>query len=253
MPLKAKVTSLDAVDEKFRGEYTKGDDGAFYLNVDGVDDMPALAGLRRKNAELLDEKKKIEAELKLFGDYTPASIAELKKKAEAGGSKDVKELEEKLRQTSENAQKEILKAQEESRTSAAAAETYFRESEITRVLGLDNVRGNPALIAHVMEKSVKVEKGADGKFRAVVVDGQGNARIKNSQGESFGLVDLALELKEKQEYGGAFASSGNSGSGAPNLGGGGGGGGQTTVKAENGILRVNPDDVVSGKTNVVTA
>lgn len=46
MALQAVVDSLDTVAEPLRGEYAAGKDGKFYLNLEGGDALPFVAGLR---------------------------------------------------------------------------------------------------------------------------------------------------------------------------------------------------------------
>lgn len=246
MALAAKVTSLDAVPEAFRGEYKKSDDGSFYLDVNGVDDMPAVIGLKRSKQEILDEKKKVEDKLKAYGDDTPEKVAEYKKAAEGKEPKDVKELQQKLDQVTQNAQREIQAAKDEAATATKSAEDYFAESEVTKAL--NELKGSSELLGHVMREAIKVER-VNGKMVAKVIK-DGTARIKDAAGNPFTVLDLAAELKADPKYGRAFEPTGTTGSGAEattitdvN--------GITTVRPGNdGIVRADPEAVLSGKTVV---
>lgn len=54
--------AFNALDEGVRGLYTEKD-GAYVLGVDGLPDIPDVAGLKANNAAILSEKKKLEADL----------------------------------------------------------------------------------------------------------------------------------------------------------------------------------------------
>ncbi|HEX7048648.1 MAG TPA: hypothetical protein VF188_00430 [Longimicrobiales bacterium] len=217
--LKAVLTSLDGVDETVKGFYTRADDGRYVLNVSGVDEMPAVVGLKRAKNELLDEKKQLQAKLEAFGDLTPEKVEELRKAAEGKGAsadKKVQELEAKLAEVSKAAQLEIQKAKDEAEKARQAYHNSFIEGEIVKALA--EVKGSPKLLTDVMKRAVQV-KEQDGKLAVVVLGKDGQPRIKDSQGNPFGLVDLAMELREDPEYGRAFEPSGKTGSGAPADGG----------------------------------
>lgn len=233
--LKAVLDSLDGVDESLHGFYKAGDDGKFVLNVTGIDQMPAVAGLKAKNTELLDEKKTVQEQLKAFGDVTPDDIAELRKKAEGKGSntdaaKRVTELETQLEEVKKNAKAEVEKAQTEAASARDSYVNSFLDSEIVEALARKEVDGSPVLLKSVMRGRMTA-KEVNGKLVPVVLGEDGKTeRIKDSQGNPMTAVDLALELKEDPQYGRAFAPSGNSGSGADSnpTGGGGSGGAKTS-------------------------
>ena len=231
MAVKAKVASLDGVDEALKGHYTEGDDGAFYFSVEGIEEMPAVRGLKNKNTELLDKYVKLKEQHDGLG-VTPEELEELRKRAEGAGSgKKADEIraeyETKLKQTSEQAQREIQAAKEAAEAEQAAARQYFQNGEITRAIS--EQKGVPDLLAHVVEKHVKVERGDDGAFSLKVIGKDGQPRIKDSAGNPYSLDDLVGELKQDPKYGRAFEAEGRSGSGAPPTGGS--GGGTKTVRA----------------------
>lgn len=228
MALKAVLPSLDGVDESLKSQYTKNDtDGRFYLAVEGIDEMPAVVGLRQAKQTLLDEKKKLESQVKALGVSTPEEVQALKDAAAKGNSEKVTELENKLRQASESAQREIASAKEAAEKESAAARQYFENGEITRAIGAH--KGEVDLLAHVVRQSIKTERGDDGAFRLQVLGKDGQPRIKDSSGAAFGLDDLVGELKAHPVYARAFPASGTTGSGAAPTGGGGGGGGGAVV------------------------
>lgn len=248
MALKAVLASLDGLAEALQGEYTKNEqDGRFYLNVEGVDEMPAVKGLKAKNGELLDEKKAVQAKLEAFGDFTPEKIAEMKEAAGKDSSKRVQELEDKLAKASEAAQREIATAKEAAEKERGAARGYFKSAEIARAASA--LKGDPELLEPFIGKHVDVIE-QDGRFALKVLGPDGQARIKDSGGNAFTIDDLVGEFKANPKYGGFFAADGKTGSGAnPNSNGGGGGNG-STVRVENGVIRADPAKVASGEITV---
>ena len=74
MAMKAVLDSLDGVNSAFHGEYKKGEDGKFYLDVEGGEDTGALK--RAKDHEK-KERQRAEKELKAAQEAAEALQAEL--------------------------------------------------------------------------------------------------------------------------------------------------------------------------------
>lgn len=235
MALKAKLATLDGLNEAVQAEYTKGDDGQFYLDVQGVDDMPAVAGLRRKNTELMDEVKGVKRVLKrheliedrIVEDDLDAALGGLKEKATKkpeGGDKKLedarKEWEAEKAAISTNAQKEVAKAKEEAAAELEAARNYFLDGEVTRAVAAQ--KGVPELLGHIIRGHLDVQRGEDGRFSLRVLGADKQPRIKDSAGNPFTLDDLVGELKADPKFGRAFESSGTTGGGATQPAPGGG-------------------------------
>lgn len=202
MALKAVVASLDGLEEPIQALYKPATDGRYFLDVEGVDDMPAVSGLKAKNSELLGKLAQAKEQLGAFGDMTPDTVAELREAAQKAGGERVQELEQKLAQASAAAQREIQAAKEEAEAEASAARAYFRKSEAVRAISAQ--RGAPSLVAHVVESRTKVVKGEDGQFGLVVLGSDGQPRIKDSGGNPFTVDDLVSELKVHDEFYRAF-------------------------------------------------
>jgi Skp family chaperone for outer membrane proteins len=248
MAIKAVLASLDGLDESLHAHYEKGDDGRFYAVVEGVDEMPAVAGLRQAKQTILDEKKQLEKKIEALGVSDPSEIEELRNAAKANSGKQVEELQAKLAQASENAQKEIAKAKEEAEAERQAARTYFKQGEVTRAISA--AEGTPELLSHVVDQYIDVARGDDGKFSLRVLGKDGQPRIKDSQGNAFGLDDLVSELKQDPKYGRAFKPEGKSGSGATQTAGG-GGGGKTVRSGDMDAFGANLEAIAKGEVTVV--
>jgi hypothetical protein len=211
--LPARVAALDAVAEAFRGEY-KAIDGAFYLDVGGIEEMPAVVGLKKSQLALLDEKKTLKAQVDAFG-ATPEEVADLRKKAEGkgGGSEKVTELEAKLAQVSTEAQKAVSAAKDEVAKAVSAADTYYIEGELAKAAGKHGARLH--MIGHELREGARAEKDANGKYvRVAILGPDGQPRIKDAAGNPYSLEDRVLDLKKAPEWAGAFEPDGQGGSGA---------------------------------------
>lgn len=71
--MKAVLESLDGVDKSFHGEYEQGEDGKFYLTLEGVDQHPATKPLEGAMRRVKDDNKKISKER----DEVKTRLAEL--------------------------------------------------------------------------------------------------------------------------------------------------------------------------------
>lgn len=255
MTLRAVVASLEDIPEAVREEYKEGDDGRFYLQVHGVDEMPAVRGLKQNKTDLLREKKELQEQLDAIG-MTPEEIAELKERAESAGDEDVEavrnELQGKIDSVQKKAKEEIEAAQRKADDAVAAAENYFIESTVNEALS--EHEGNPKLLSHVLRDQIKAERveGDNGrmKFRAVVLGEDGQPRIKSSSGDPFTPSDLAAEFREKPDYAGAFKGTGNVGSGTEPTGGGGPAGSKKVSWGDDRAISENLEDIAAGKVAV---
>lgn len=80
MAMKRVLESLDGLSEDMQKEYKKGDGNKFYLLVEGDEELNTLRAAKDK---ILDEKKKLQERLALFGDADPEAVKEaIAKKAE---------------------------------------------------------------------------------------------------------------------------------------------------------------------------
>lgn len=254
MALEGHLKSLDGVDEALRAHYTEKDDGTFELAVNNVESLRAVQGLKNKNAELLDTNVKVKKQLEALGVETPEEIEGLRQKLEEAGKKDsggdqrVKELEAKLAQASENAQKEIAKAQEAAKAKEQAAQQYFLDGELTRAI--TSKKGKPHMLARELKDHLKVDLTDDGAFTAKVIGKDGQPRIKDSAGNAYTVEDLVEEYKANPEWGGAFEAEGRSGSGAPPTGGNGTGSVKSVRANDREAFGANIEAIAKGEVTV---
>ncbi|PHK92885.1 hypothetical protein CR162_21620, partial [Pseudoroseomonas rhizosphaerae] len=171
MKLKAIVTSLDEVDEKYRDLYTQGADGKYRLDAEGVEDVTGL-----KTA--LENERKAVRDLKgRFSGIDADEYARLKaedaeratKKAKDEG--DWKALE---RQLLERHATELKTHQDRVGSLTSALETHLVDAQATAAIA--GARGVPQLLLPHVKSAVKVIE-EDGQFSVRVVDAVVSHRV----------------------------------------------------------------------------
>lgn len=244
MTLRAAYDSLDQVPEPLRGFYV-AQGSRVVLNVPDAEDVFA-AGLKAKNGELLGKVKSLSDK---FGDLDPEA-------ARAAMAK-VAEMEEKRQRDAgefDSLKGQLVKAhgEEKARLESQIKELndalYDAHASATLTTAISDADGYPIALEHHLRPFVKVEKNGKGKYEAVVVDENGNRRIKGGDGSPMTIKDLVAEFKAKPEYAFGFKGSGSSGGGAPS-GGRVSNGSGLTVTDMAGFLK-NIDGVAKGEVKV---
>lgn len=220
MALKAVLASLDGLSEALQGEYKKGEDGKYYLDVTDIEDAPAVAGLRQKYRDLLDEKKQLQRKYDELG-ITPDELAELRDKAANAGkgvnAEKLAEMEAKLAEVRKNAEKAIADAKAEAEKEREA----LRRTEKQRVIAtaIAEAKANTKL-GKLIDDMIDVRLRDDGTFETVVLK-DGQPRTKGLTADPMSVSDLLGELKESDDWSIFFAPEGKGGSGASPAGSGG--------------------------------
>jgi hypothetical protein len=83
-----------------------------------------------------------------------------------------------------------------------------------------------------------------------VVDGKGNPRIGDAQGNPMTIKQLVDELKQDPDFARNFEGSGSSGGGAPRSNAGGGGGVKTIAAGDNAAFLANLDGILDGSVKI---
>lgn len=213
--LNAVIDNLEAVDEAHRGFYERGQDGKFYLAVDGVDNLPAVSGLKANQQDLLTEKKRLQDKLDALKDVDPEEYRKLKKQMDDEARKKAKDegdFETRERQLIEKHTQELEKEQKRSEKLQGALEEALIDS--AAVKAIEKAGGNTTLLLPHVKDRVKIVEESDGSFSAQVVDAKGNPVVGDGKGNPMSVEQLIGTMKEDAAFGGAFKASGNSGSGA---------------------------------------
>lgn len=250
MALGAVLENLDGVDEALHSLYEEKD-GAFVLQVKGIDAHPQVRGLKSAYEKTQRKLEAAEGSLSAFGEITPEEIEELREQvAKAGGSDE--DFEAKLAdmktRIEAKAQKEIEKREARNKVLEGELERRLVDNELDQAIAdagfMEAYR--PAVRALLKERKPKLQEES-GKFSGVFPTDLDGIPGDHAIGD---FVGTWAKTDEAKAY---LPPSGRSGSGANEGLGGGGGGGSKTVVAENGIVRVDPSKVRSGEVTVVSA
>lgn len=191
-----------------------------------VTDLTASnTALNAKNRELLAEKKGWGTKrdfladklgIKLDDEDAIEQAAELLEAArnpdpgkKPAGGKDDKQVEKLRAQMAE----EIAKREKDAKAWQGRFESALLERELAEAIGAEN--GIPDLLLPMLRAQVRVVQDGD-TFRAQVVDSDGNERLAGAKPMT--TRQLVAGLKADDKFGGAFKSSGASGSGSTSSG-----------------------------------
>lgn len=219
------INSLEEVSEAWREEYAQQPNGKFKLkgdDFDGVDDIQGMKrALGQANNESGNRRKAIERWEKL--GKTPEEIEELLTNMQ---QQEQQKLEQKgqwdtlKNQILEQHKAEREKLQQERDAAMNEADSYIRETEITRELAAAKASAK-VLLPHVNAR-VKVERDDAGKRVLRVLGEDGKPRI-NGEGNFLKVADLIAEMRKDNEFARAFEGPNGHGGGAAAKDGGAGG------------------------------
>lgn len=207
MVMKAVLDSLDGVNTAFHGEYKKGDDGKFYLDLEGVEAHPATKPLENTMRNTKTELTKAKTELVAAkakteelqeeinglreGAIPKGDVEALKKSYQQKYDKDVSERDAKI--TSLGGTVEKLMVDNVASTMAAK---LVSKPEYTEVV-LPHIRGR-----------LKLDTDTDGTVRTAVLD-------KDGKPSALTIEDLEKEVLSNKAFAPILRGSHASGGSAP--------------------------------------
>lgn len=233
--LKAVLTSLDGLDEATAKLYTKGSDGKYTLDVDGLVDKSKLDEFRSTNVEL---KKKIDEmqeqlakfsgiDLQKYNDAMKSIESDAEKKLLKDGKIDevIQLRTEKMRQTFDEQLKAkdqiILKANKDRETAVQQMNTHIVESELRRSVDNPDFGFQTGVVDLLRQQVLSEFAVKDGKVVRVKADG---TPVFGAKGDPATIDEFLQDIVKDRPY--LVRSS--SGGGARNDGGG--TNGQKTMK-----------------------
>lgn len=248
MALKAVVPDLESVDEALRDEYRRGDDGNYYLELDGnprgmvkaselAEANSKLEEFRGNNIGLKKERDELAAKLEPYDGIDPEEHRRLREQHEGIKKKGVSsadDIEAIVQRAVDGAVKPLNERIEGLETDKADALSNLGRSEVRTALNKAASRAGVDVehaLDDFLERGTKVFHYEDGR---VVAKGEDGAPLYNPDkpSEPLSPAAWAAGLADKAPH--LFKS--NSGGGA-----GGGGGSSSTVR------RVSSDPLDFGK------
>ena len=204
MALQAIRDSLEGLAADVAKEYTKGDDGKFHLDVEGLEDTGALK--RSKDHEKARRQKAEQA------------LTEMNSKLE--------DLQNQLDNVGENGKlDDKLKLKLEKQITELTAKLTAREGELVgEISRLTATQAAEQLAAKLSDSPGLMLPHLKSRVVTEMVDGKAVVKVKDPDGEVgvMSLADLEKEIRANKEYAPILRGSQGSGSGAPGSGSGGG-------------------------------
>ena len=219
--LQAHINTTEGLDESVASFYTEQDDGSFLLNVTGangfeLENTAALkSALGKERANAQNASKALKAFEGLDVEEAKTALSKMEEMANFDPDKRVAEAI-KARETQLIKQHEMSLAslKEENGNLVSNLEQNLITSSATKAIAESEGSVN-LLLPHVLNQT-RMRRTDNGSFIAEVVDGTGNPRIGDAQGNPMTIPQLVEEMKASDGFARAFNSSGATGSGATN-------------------------------------
>lgn len=195
----------------------------FVLDVEEVDGF-ALKDVAKQQKALNEERTQREAaekKLKAFGDLDPQKAREaLDRVATLKDSPDVEaQISARVQTVRTKLESDIRERDEKLAAQQKSLESLLIEGQLASALtGQDGKPiGSAKLLMPFVAPHLKIEQGADGKPRVVVIDEKGGPRMtkKSGSADNMSLEEFVLSLKTDKDLAGAFYGTGHKGDAGP--------------------------------------
>lgn len=234
MSLKAKVTTLDGLDETTKALYKKAADEDFFIL-----DVEPIAGFALENVTALTNalgRQKVETQdakeaLKTFEGLDPKKAREaIEKVAKFAGMDPEKDAERIALEKFEALKSQLVEthqgeiADRDKKLAAADKEVDDLTRRSSAISAIEKHGGNvTVLLPHVLNRT-RPKTRDDGTRGVETLGEDGKTPAYGSNGQNLSLDELVGTMKQTEDFGVAFKAAGGSGSGAPPTNGPGGGG-----------------------------
>lgn len=175
MAFKHKVTEeeYNALPEPVQAEY-KEQDGAYYVQVEGMVPKARVDEFRSTNINLMKENDDMKTKLAQFGDITAEDIAAMQKRIAEGGDVDEEHVEAEVA-------KRVAKMQEkhQSEMTEINSKLHTSNEQLSKVL-IDNELSQAAVTAGVRDTALQ-DVVLSGRQTFVVEQGVAVAKTRNEK------------------------------------------------------------------------
>ena len=225
---KMKAVLVAADHEKLTPEqqelYEAGEDGKFYLSLEGLDDHAGVRGMKSALTRLKTEEARLKKQLGVLPEgITPEEVAAMvadRAKAAEEKAKAAGQWDDLKRQLTEQHAKALQKEQQRLAMREAFIRKLVVENEAVRTLAEAGATkaGIRLLLPHVMNslEAVPVEEGDAFSMQVTVKGPDGKPRLSPAgNGSPMALPELVKEMRQHEDFALAFEGTQSGGSGAP--------------------------------------
>ena len=200
---------------------------AFLASEDGaklIEESDAVKSLRSKRDELLGEKDKWKQKWEKYEAL--GDVDTLQKLLEASKNKSDK-TDDKNNNVDPDLVESLKKQISERDSALELFKTNYVKTQVDAKVesAIAEAKGNPRLLKHIVQERIKTSLGDDGQVQIEVYTKDGKKMFRHDSSPA-SIADLIADLRNDEDLGIAFASSGANGSGARS----------TTTKGQGGVI-----------------
>jgi len=225
MAFKAVYESADEVPEHLRDEFAEGDDGLYRPQIEAVngwalEDVTGLKSALSKQTAAARTATMKSKEVEAERDALQGQIETTSKQSDGQDSDVEQRIADVKRQLAETHASELEKANGSTSALRTQLEDALIDSAAIAAITNKDVKGNPKLLLPLVKAQSRLIEGDEGSLRVEIFDGNGPRM--NSKADPMSFMDLLTEMRDSNDYAGAFEGTGSSGGGTPSSPTGGG-------------------------------
>ena len=219
MALDPILDSAESIPEGLTDHYSQRDDGKFVLNVNAnsgmeLSDTSALkSALSKERSAAQDAAKRLKAFEGLDAQAARDALSKVQEIAEFNPEQKVEEaIKAREKQIFAKHASEIDVVKNESN----ALRTQLSDTLVTSAAAkaIANSKGSVDLLLPHVLRNTRMRQNDAGQFVVEVIDGDGNQRIGDAQGNPMTIPQLVDEMRASETFSRAFEASGAAGTGA---------------------------------------
>jgi hypothetical protein len=170
----------------------------------------SLDKVTQKNKELVSELRELKkSSSNLPDDFDPekwAELTELEKQIKEDKLKASENWEQLKADLNAAHDRELEKRQQRIKALEGALERQLVDN--AAIQAISSAEGNQNLLLPHVKGSLKMIEDADGEFKAIVVDSQGNPRMNaENHGNQFTIKELVAEMQANKDFAPAFRNT----------------------------------------------
>jgi hypothetical protein len=259
--LKPFYEKKEDIPENLQDFYVEQQDGKFWLDSDGFEDVGGLKTALSKERQAAREAATALKAFKDAGIDDPTQVTDLVARLEELSKLDPSKEADKIVKEKVEALKKQLLTEHQKDLQKHIKENEELSAQLSKVLidasalsAISEAKGAPELLLPIIHQRTRMRRNEQGVFVAEVLDATGTPRIGDSNGNPMTVKQLVDELRGSDIFGRAFEGNDQRGTGGPPKGtpSHGSATGVTRIQAgDQEAINANLEAIASGKAVVV--